>query len=139
ALLFVGAPAELAAAFRDVDGIEIRAPRRPWRPAWVWLRAAAARGIALLRRLRERRAAARVRVGRIPRGAVLISGFWDWSVTPRPDGALSDRYAKALPDELSRRGMTPAWLCWLDPDGAPAKKGRPWRESLSPLAGRADV
>ncbi|MCX5788580.1 MAG: hypothetical protein NTX64_08795 [Elusimicrobia bacterium] len=39
-------------------------------------------------------------------------------------GALFDRYFKALPDELSRLGVTSGWLLWLDPDFDPARSGR---------------
>jgi surface carbohydrate biosynthesis protein (TIGR04326 family) len=137
-LIFVGAPAELAAAFSGVDGVETPVPART-HPLFVWLRAAAARALMLARILREREAALSVRLGKVPSGAVLISGFWDWSASPRPDGTLADRYAKTLPEELARRGLTPAWLCWLDPDGDPAKRGRSWGEVLAPLEGRADV
>ena len=130
-LHFVGAPKELVDVF---SGGPSR--RRLWRTS---LRAAASRLLMMARILRERAAASRPPLERAAPGGVLISSFWDWSVTPRPGGDLGDRYAKALPEELARRNLNPIWLCWLDPRGDPSKRERPWREVLAPLEGRNDV
>lgn len=64
-------------------------------------------------------------------------GFWDWSVTAKK-GELADRYFKALPDEVKKRGGTAAHFAWLDPEGSPAG-GRPVPDLLELLRGRRDV
>lgn len=138
-LRLVGAPDELLAALRPLPGVETPAPRSAWRPAWVWMRGLAARTASALRHLRERSAAAAVKAGQVPRGAVLFSGFWDWSVSATADGLLADRYTKALPSELEKLGLPVAWLCWFDPEGEPSLPRRDWRGVTSALDGRADA
>ena len=66
-------------------------------------------------------------------------GFWDWSVSPGPDGRLADRYAKTLPGELEKSGLPVAWLCWLDREEDPVRPRRSHGEIASSLAGRADA
>ena len=58
---------------------------------------------------------------------VALFGFWDWSVEASDSGELKDRYFKALPGELSSRGLNPGWLLWFDPEYAPGSGGRKLR------------
>ncbi|HVE14893.1 MAG TPA: hypothetical protein VNI01_15975, partial [Elusimicrobiota bacterium] len=131
-LVLHGAPGALERVLRA------RAPYSSWCGAFIVLRALAARLRTAFNTLRETRAASSVPAAPPPPGGAALFGFWDWS--PSPSGKeLSDRYYKALPQELARRGVAPFWLCWLDPEGDPAARGRQWDQVLAPLAGRTDV
>lgn len=138
-LRFIGAPAELIAVFDEFPGVRTRAPRRPWHPGWISLKASAMRALSILLCLRECIAARRIRASKPPRGAVLLLGFWNWSVSPRANEALEDRFAKSLPEELRGHGLPMGWLCWLAINSGPTNRGRTWREELAPLYGRSDV
>lgn len=135
-LVLCGAPEEIWLAFQRAPAAERLRARA--KPAVWWARALASRLRLALFTLRDIARCRRVALwpGRLD---VLFVGFWDWSVTPQPSGALADRYVKALPDRLAAQGLKSGWLCWLDPDGDPSTAGRPIKTVLAPLAGRDDV
>jgi hypothetical protein len=71
---------------------------------------------------------------------VAFSGSWDWSVAwDDQSHSLADRYFKALPEELRRRGVARGWLAWFAPQEDPRKQGRPLRTVLAPLSNTPDV
>lgn len=118
-----GAPAEVEAVLRQAFAVESRAPRFGRRLSAVVLRGLASRLKGLAAHLRHIAAAAALPKPEL-KAQVALFGFWDWSVRRSENGALVDRYFKALPDELSRAGGTSAWLLWLDPDFEPGRAGR---------------
>lgn len=130
-----GAPRDLARVLRGrLPVVERGSPWASPEPAW-WLRAAASRAYTLIQSLLDLAAcAAAATRPSAPGPKVQLLGFWDWSVRADDGGRLSDRYFKALPDELAALGASTGRLCWLDADKDPA---RPPRGRLAAARGAA--
>lgn len=119
------APPGLAGVLRGRDPVFERSqPRRAPQVAW-WLRASASRAFGLMRSLLDILACGLRPLPpdgpTVPRAALF--GYWDWSLRTE-NGMLVDRYFKALPDELAKRGASPLRLCWLDAAGDPGRPSR---------------
>lgn len=117
----VGAPGELADALSGVIAVSARSA--PWRApeALWWLRALASRVRLLVRTGLDLLACAFAGpTPSAPGPEIFLLGYWDWSCR-ETDGRIADRYFKDLPEALERRGRSVGWLCWLDPDGDPAR------------------
>ncbi|MBI5597106.1 MAG: hypothetical protein HY928_13515 [Elusimicrobia bacterium] len=137
AVTLCGAPEEVALALAPALAVEVRSPARRPPGALRWLRALASRAKTGWDILRGLRAAARLRPA-AGRSDVLLSGFWDWSVRVEA-GGLADRYYKALPAELSARGLSLSWLLWLDSKAAGPLRGRGDARVLQAYLGVGDV
>jgi surface carbohydrate biosynthesis protein (TIGR04326 family) len=139
-LVLVGAAWEVAAVLKSRFAVEEQdsgPPPRTWR---LWLKGLAARAAFVLRTWRQWLAIRRH--CQLPAGPfeVVFSGSWDWSVAwDAQSRSLADRYFKALPAELSRRGVTRGWLAWFAPQVEPGKPGRPLRAVLAPLSRTREV
>ncbi|MBI3693961.1 MAG: hypothetical protein HY238_03855 [Acidobacteria bacterium] len=139
-LMLVGATWEMAAVLKSAFQVEEK-HSRPRRRAWrVWLRGLGSR-IRLAAILLRQWTLLRGRP--VPRRCfdVVISGFWDWSVSWNPQTqSLADRYFGRLPEELRGNGRhAVGWFAWLDPHSRPGQEHRKWKSILGPLDGREDV
>lgn len=139
-LVLVGAPWEVAAVLKSRFTVQEHSTGSHPRIGRLWLRGLAARLAFVLRSWRQWLAIRQHY--RLPAGPfeVMFSGSWDWSVTWDDwSHSLDDRYFKALPEELSRRGVTRGWLAWFAPQEEPGKQGRSLRAVLAPLSRTQDV
>jgi hypothetical protein len=118
-----GAPPELAEVLRGRAPVIERAS--PWRTreGFWWLRGLASRAFGLGQALLDLLACAPFRPAGAPSKRPALLGYWDWSVREQ-NGGLTDRYFKALPEELAKLGAAPLRLCWLDVSGDPARPSR---------------
>jgi surface carbohydrate biosynthesis protein (TIGR04326 family) len=139
-LVLVSAPWEVAAVLKSRFTVEeqVRGPRP--RAGVLWLKGLAARAAFVLRTWRQWLAVRRN--CQLPSGPfeVVFSGSWDWSVAwDDQTRALTDRYFKGLPTELTNRGVSRGWLAWFAPQVEPGKQGRSMRAVLAPLSRTQDV
>ncbi len=108
-LVLIGAPRELAKVLGKVWDVRLEsAPFRAPEPLW-WLRAAASRLAGLAEALADVLACALAGRPSVGAGRPALLGYWDWSVDES-----GDRYFKALPAELEKRGAPPVRLCRLE-------------------------